>query len=65
MELNVDKTNFMVFNKKRKGKKVVWRWKEKRLEKVSHFKYLGFTFNRKENTDNIKEMSLKGRLGRK
>lgn len=63
LKLNVGKTKIMVFNKQEKERKKLWSWKGKRIEKVCYFKYLGLTFNRKgNNTDHIKEMSIKSRL---
>jgi hypothetical protein len=36
----------MVFNKrKRKNEESEWKWEESKIERVSEFKYLGYTFN--------------------
>ncbi|KAH0820320.1 hypothetical protein GEV33_002471 [Tenebrio molitor] len=36
----------MVFNKrKRKSEESEWKWEENKIERVSEFKYLGYTFN--------------------
>jgi hypothetical protein len=46
MEVNVEKTKMMVFNKrKRKNEESDWKWEESKIERVSEFKYLGYTFN--------------------
>lgn len=62
-ELNTEKTKVLIFNKKRKEKKKIWKWEGKEIEEVKIFKYLGFTFNRKgDYTNHIKELSKKGRI---
>ncbi|KAH0813872.1 hypothetical protein GEV33_008919 [Tenebrio molitor] len=44
--VNVEKTKMMVFNeKKRKNEESEWKWEESKIERVSEFKYLGYTFN--------------------
>jgi hypothetical protein len=46
LEVNVEKTKMMVFNKrKRKIEESDWKWEESKIERVSEFKYLGYTFN--------------------
>jgi hypothetical protein len=46
LEVNVEKTKMMVFNKrKRKNEESEWRWEENKIERVSEFKYLGYIFN--------------------
>ncbi|KAJ3632437.1 hypothetical protein MTP99_009448 [Tenebrio molitor] len=46
LEVNVEKTKIMVFNKrKRKNEESEWKWEESKIERVSEFKYLGYTFN--------------------
>jgi hypothetical protein len=46
LEVNVEKTEMMVFNKKkRKNEESEWKWEETKIERVSEFKYLGYTFN--------------------
>jgi hypothetical protein len=46
LEVNVEKTKIMVFNKrKRKSEESEWKWEENKIERVSEFKYLGCTFN--------------------
>jgi hypothetical protein len=46
LEVNVEKTKIMVFNKrKRKSEENEWKWEENKIERVSEFKYLGYTFN--------------------
>jgi hypothetical protein len=46
LEVNVEKTKMMVFNKrKRKNEESEWKWEESKIERVSEFKYLGYTFN--------------------
>jgi hypothetical protein len=46
LEVNVEKTKMMVFSKrKRKNEESEWKWEESKIERVSEFKYLGYTFN--------------------
>jgi hypothetical protein len=46
LEVNVEKTKMMMFNKrKRKSEKNEWKWEGRKIEGVSEFKYLGYTFN--------------------
>jgi hypothetical protein len=46
LEVNVDKMKMMVFNKrKRKNEESEWKWEESKIERVSEFKYLVYTFN--------------------
>jgi hypothetical protein len=46
LEVNVEKTKIMVFSKrKRKNEESEWKWEESKIERVSEFKYLGYTFN--------------------
>jgi hypothetical protein len=46
LEVNVEKTKMMVFNKrKRKNEESEWKWEESKIERVSEFKYLGYVFN--------------------
>jgi hypothetical protein len=46
LEVNVDKMKMMVFNKrKRKNEESEWKWEESKIERVSEFRYLGYTFN--------------------
>jgi hypothetical protein len=46
LEVNVEKTKMMVFNKrKRKNEESEWKWEESKTERVNEFKYLGYTFN--------------------
>lgn len=62
LELNVEKTKVVVFNKQKNVRKEEWRWNRKRIEEVVSFKYLGFIFNRMRNyKDHIKDLSVKGR----
>lgn len=63
LELNTDKTKILIFNRKRKEGKEVWKQGDKAIEKVQEIKYLGFIFNKKgNNKDHIKELSRKGRI---
>jgi len=63
LELNVDKSKVMVFNRKKNERKEVWRWKGKDVEEVQSFKYLGFTLSREgDYREHIKELVRKGRL---
>jgi hypothetical protein len=44
LEVNVDKTKMMVFNKrKRKSEENEWYWKGRKIEQANEFKYLGYT----------------------
>jgi hypothetical protein len=44
--VNVEKTKMMVFNKiKRKSEENEWKWEGKKIERISEFHYLGYTFN--------------------
>jgi hypothetical protein len=46
LEVNGEKTKMMVFSKrKRKNEESEWKWEESKIERVSEFKYLGYTFN--------------------
>ncbi|XP_068912463.1 golgin subfamily A member 6-like protein 6 [Tenebrio molitor] len=46
LQVNVEKTKMMVFSKgKRKNEESEWKWEEIKIERVSEFKYLGYTFN--------------------
>jgi hypothetical protein len=48
LEVNVEKTKIMVFNKtKRKSEENDWKWEGRKIERVSEFKYLGYSFNEK------------------
>jgi len=63
LELNVEKSKIMVFNRKRRERKKVWKWKGKEIEEVQSFKYLGFTLNKEGNyREHFKELVRKGRL---
>jgi len=62
LELCADKTKMLVFNRKKKERKEIWKWRDKRIEKVQTFKYLGFILNNKGNyKEHIKELCGKGR----
>jgi hypothetical protein len=46
LEVNVEKTKMMVFNKRnRKSEENKWNWEGRKIEQVNDFKYLGYTFN--------------------
>ncbi|KAH0818793.1 hypothetical protein GEV33_003998 [Tenebrio molitor] len=46
LEVNVEKTKMMVFSKRKsKNEESEWKWEESKIERVSEFKYLGYTFN--------------------
>jgi hypothetical protein len=46
VEVNIDKTKMMVFNKrKRKSEENEWKREGRNVEGESEFKYLGYTFN--------------------
>lgn len=60
LELSVDKTKVMIFNRKGKVGKEEWKWKGEKIEEVKNFKYLGFTFNRKGNyKEHIQELKIR------
>lgn len=65
LELNVEKTKIVVFNRGRNEKKEKWKkwkWEDKELE-VRCFKYLGFVFNRNEDyKEHLKDLSRKGKV---
>lgn len=63
LELNTEKTKVVVFNKKGRERKEVWKWEGKEMEEAKNFKYLGFMFNRKgDYGEHIKELKIKGRI---
>jgi hypothetical protein len=44
LEVNVDKTKMMMFNKrKRKSEENEWYWEGRKIEQANEFKYLGYT----------------------
>jgi 16S rRNA G1207 methylase RsmC len=44
LEVNVDKTKMVMFNKrKRKSEENEWYWEGRKIEQVNEFKYLGYT----------------------
>jgi hypothetical protein len=46
LEVNLEKTKIMMFNRrKRKSEEREWKWEESKIERVSEFRYLGYTFN--------------------
>jgi hypothetical protein len=61
LEVNVEKTKMMVFNKrKRKSEKSDWKWEESKIERLSEFKYLGYTFNeRATDKAHVREVARK------
>jgi len=52
MELNMEKSKILVFNKKDREKKERWVWNKREIEEVHVFKYLGFIIS---NSGNYKE----------
>lgn len=66
LELCVEKSKVLVFNRKGKERKDRWNWKGKNIEEVQEFKYLGFVFNKNGNyKDHIKELIRKGKIATK
>jgi len=62
LELCANKTKVLVFNRKKKEKKEIWKWGGKRIEEVQTFKCLCFILNNKGNyKEHIKELCGKGR----
>jgi protein subunit release factor B len=61
LDVNVEKTKMMVFNKrKRKSEKNEWNWEGRKIEQVNQFRYLGYTFNeRTTDKAHIREMVRK------
>lgn len=49
LQLCVEKSKILVFNRKGREKKDSWNWEGKVLEEVQEFKYLGFVFNKNGN----------------
>jgi hypothetical protein len=48
LEVNVEKTKMIVFNKRKtKSEQKEWKWKGRNVERVSEFKYLGYSFNKR------------------
>jgi hypothetical protein len=46
LEVNVEKTKTIVFNKRmRKSEEDEWRWEGRKIKRVKEFKCLGCTFN--------------------
>jgi hypothetical protein len=46
LEVNVEKTKMMVFSKRKsKTEENEWKWEGSKIERVSEFKYLGYTFS--------------------
>lgn len=63
LELSVNKTKMLVFNRKRNEKYEKWLWGGKIIEEVQEFIYLGFMINNKDNyKEHIKKMRRKGRM---
>jgi len=63
LELNAEKSKIMVFNRKKRERKEVWKWKGKEIEEVQVFKYLGFTLNREGSyREHLKDLVRKGRM---
>lgn len=53
----------MVFKKERGKKKEEWSWKDKKLEEVKEFKYLGYIFQKNgEREAHIRETYKKARI---
>jgi hypothetical protein len=61
LEVNVEKTKMMVFNKrKRKSEENEWNWEGRKIERLSEFKYLGYAFNeRATDKAHIREIARK------
>jgi hypothetical protein len=54
LEVNVEKTKMIVFNKrKRKREENEWNSEVRKIEQVNEFKYLGYTFNERP-TDKVR-----------
>lgn len=61
--LCVEKTKMVVCNRKRGEKKQTWFWKDKSIEEVQEFKYLGFVISNKgKYREHIKELERKGKI---
>lgn len=46
LTVNTEKTKILIFNKRGRKRKIIWKWGGKEIEKVKCFKYLGFIFYR-------------------
>lgn len=63
IELNIEKTKVMIFNKKRIGRKFIWEWGKKKIEEVENFRYLGFAFSKNRGYEtHIRELARKVRV---
>lgn len=51
LEVKKRKTKIMRFRKGEKLIKREWRWKEKRIEEVKEFRYLGYVMQKNEGTE--------------
>jgi spore germination protein GerM len=48
LKVNVEKTKMIVFNKRKtKSEQREGKWKGRNVERVSEFKYLGYSFNKR------------------
>lgn len=63
LKFNAEKTNILIFNRKKKEKMEKWKWGKEMIEEMQNFKYLGFTFNKNGGyKEHIKELAGKCRL---
>jgi hypothetical protein len=64
LEVNVEKTKMIVFNKRRrKSKESEWMWEGTKVERVSEFKYLDYTFNERDGQGTHDRGSEQGEQG--
>jgi len=62
LELSVEKSKVLVFNRGRNERKETWKWKGREIEEVQNFKYLGFLLDKEGGfKEHIKELAKKGR----
>jgi len=48
LQLNAEKSKMLCFRKGRgRRKRIKWRWKGKRIEEVTEFKYLGYVIKKR------------------
>lgn len=63
LTVNTEKTKILIFNKRGRKRKIIWKWGGKEIEKVKCFKYLGFIFYRNgDYADYVRKLKRKGRI---
>ena len=59
LEVNAEKSKIMVFSKGKRKKKGEGKWKDKEIEEVTEFKYLGYTFKYHKDDAHIHDLREK------